>query len=1004
MTKERWELIKAVFESALKLAPNERAAFLERSCAGDSSLHAEVKSLLSGLEQADSFMARPAAADFATSGDGSSSIHTFQPDDLVSGRFKIARFIGEGGMGEVYEAEDLEIGARIALKTLRPEIAFQREIIARFRQEIQLTRLVTHANVCRTFDVFHHQVPGTASTPAKDVTYFTMELLEGETLSLRLRRGSVSLEESLSLIRQMANALDAAHSVGVIHRDFKPANVILCRPRGSGPEAMKIRAVVTDFGLAQNLFSGDISNALTRSGDVVGTLAYMAPEQLEGNPVTQAVDIYAFGLVIYEMVTGVRAFSTNTGFGDVVRRLKEPPRLPRTLAPGLPELWESVILRCLEIQPGRRFGTAGEVADSLENANAGSQVVRTGQTTRLRTFLGKRSRILLATTLLVLLVAWISRSEWIYWNRPKPTAPVRLELAQFTSDGGLTFHPAVSGDGKIVAFSSDRAGDGILNIWVQYVAGGVPAQVTHESYHALEPACSPDGSEIAFRSDHGGGIYVVSSLGGNKRLVAREGHQPQFSPDGKSLLYWSGGFTGDAARPFFRPSGKIYIVPVSGGPPRQIEGQFADARFPVWLPDGKHMLFQGAKIASGSVLESSDWWIADLEHPEAAPIKTRAFEVLQKKSIVPYVAPPAWSKDMIIFAARQVGPALENENLFQFHLSHDNWQVNGDPERLTSGTGFDVDPSTSQTGELFFASRNVAINIWSLPSRSIASRPLPENALVQLTFGTSMDARPSISLDGEKLVFARAWGKDRNLWLKDIRTKSESSLTSQAVTGAVISHDGARVAYSIYEKPRRPIEILSQDSAVAMRVCEDCGEPIDWSYDGSTLLFSSGQQQALGLLDLKSGHKTLLSKNDSNLTSGSFSPDDRYIVFAEWLDGNHSKLWLAPLHSRIPAAQDEWIALTGGQFADDKPRTSMDGKSIYFQSDRDGFTCLWILGLDPAKGQTRGAPAPLLHFHRANFLLRELSRVAFDLRVARDKLVFNAVSHTGNLWRTQLQQ
>lgn len=1005
MTKERWELIKEIFESALKLPPGERVAFLERTCAGDSSLHAEVKSLLSGLDQAEGFMARPAAAAFAASGDTPIYIRTFQPDDLVSGRFKIVRFIGEGGMGEVYEAEDLEIGTRIALKTLRPEIAFQNQTIARFKQEIQLTRLVTHANVCRTFDVFHHQVPAIASAPAKDVTYFTMELLEGETLSLRLRRGRFSLEESLFLIRQMANALDAAHAVGVIHRDFKPANVILCRAPGSGQEAMKIRAVVTDFGLAQNLLSPtNISNALTRSGDVVGTLAYMAPEQLEGNPVTHAVDIYAFGLVIYEMVTGVRAFATNTGFGDVVRRLKEPPRSPRALMPGLPERWDAVILRCLEIQPDRRFGTAGEITDSLENVNASSRSIRRAQRNVLHRILERRSSRILLPALLLLLVAWISRSAGIFGSLFKTHTPVRLELAQFTSDGGITFEPGVSADGKIVAFSSDRAGDGILNIWVQYVAGGAPAQVTHESYHALEPACSPDGSQIAFRSDHGGGIYVISSFGGNKRLVAKDGHQPHFSPDGKSILYWSGDFTSDAAHPFFRPSGKIYVVPAAGGSPRQLQEQFADARFPVWLPDGKHMLFQAAKKASGSVLESSDWWIADLEHPEVAPIKTRAFEILQRNSIVPYVAPPAWSKNTIVFAARQTGPAFENENLFQFRLSANTWQVEGDPERLTSGSGFDADAVTSETGELFFASRNVAINIWSLPSKLIGSRPSPENALVQLTSGPSLDARPSISLDGQKLVFSRLWGKDRSLWLKDFRAKSEISLTSEAVTSAVISHDGAQVAYSLYEKSRRPIEIWSQESASAARICDDCGEPLDWSYDGSTLLFYSSQQQAIGLLDLKSGRKTLLLKSGSNLTSASFGPDDQYVVFAEWRDGDRSRLWLAPMHQHIPAPEPEWLALTEGQFADDKPRVSMDGKSVYFQSDRDGFTCLWMLGIEPTKGRTRGAPVPILHFHRANFLLRELSRVSFDLRVAHDQLVFNAVSHTGNLWRTRLQQ
>ncbi len=543
-----------------------------------------------------------------------------------------------------------------------------------------------------------------------------------------------------------------------------------------------------------------------------------------------------------------------------------------------------------------------------------------------------------------------------------------------------------------------------MNIWVQYVAGGAPAQVTRESYHALEPACSPDGAQIAFRSDHGGGIYVISSLGGSKQLIARNGHHPQFSPDGKRILYWSGDYFGDTSLPFFRPSGQIYIVSASGGTPRRLEEHFADARFPVWLPDGKHILFQGAQIGSGSVLESSDFWIADIEHPDVPPIKTGAFEILQKKSVVPYAAPSAWWNDTIIFAARQAGPAFENQNLFQFHLQPGTGHVNADLERLTFGTGFDVEPSISQTGELFFTSKNVAVNIWSLPSKYVGLHPAKESDLAQLTFGTSMNARPSISFDGEKLVFARAWGKDRNLWLKDLRTGAEISLTSAKVSGAVISHSGMQEAYSLYEKPRRPIEILSQDAPVSTRVCDDCGEPIDWSYDGSTILYSFGQQQALGFLDVKSGHKFLLSKNGSNLTSASFGPGDQYIVLAEWLDGDHSKLWLVPMDDHRPAPEAEWILLTSGQYADDKPRLSADGKSIYFRSDRDGFTCLWRLDLELAARKAHGSPVPLLHLHRASFLLRELSHASFELRVASDKLVFNAESVTANLWQTRLPQ
>lgn len=1001
ISKERWQRIKDVFEAVLETPREQRSSAVAQLCQGDVSLCAQVESLLAGLDKADGFMERPAIAGVAA--DFGASQQIFRVGDVVSTRFKIVNFIGQGGMGEVYEVEDLEIGTKVALKTIRPEIASDPESLARFKQELQLTRLVTHPNVCRTFDLAHHTVAATESTPAKNVTYLTMELLEGETLAERLRRGRMTTEEALLLIRQMADALDAAHSVGVIHRDFKPANVILCR-RSSAFRSATLRAVVTDFGLARSFFSvKEVSQSLTRRGQVIGTPAYMAPEQIEGNEATPATDIYAFGLIIYEMVTGERPFAAEPAFGNLVQRLKEPPPSPRKRVPSLPLQWEQVILRCLEILPERRFENTTEIIKLLQLAEKG---LRSIGSLAIHRFSGRFKKIsskslLLAGTLFVLAAAWAKRSVWLEWSQTSLHRVAKLELDQFTSDSGLTEHPAVSFDGRIVAYASDRAGDGILNIWVQYVTGGPPAQVTHESYHALEPACSPDGSEIAFRSDHDGGIYIVSSFGGNKRLVAIDGRQPRFSPDGKQLLYWSGDSTGDPSRPFFRPSGKIYVVPAAGGTPRQLQKHFADARSPIWLPDGKHLLFQGAQIASGSVLESSDWWIADLDQPERA-IKTGAFEILQKNLIVPFEAPPAWWNNTIIFAARQAGHAFENQNLFQFHLLPNTRRVNGDPERLTFGTGVDIDPSISRTGELFFTSMNVAVNIWALPSKYAASGLTKEKDLLQLTSGPSMDARPSISLDGERLLFGRVWGKDRNLWLKDLRTKAEISLTSADTPGAVMSRDGAYIAYSLYEKPKRPIEITSQGTVGPQRVCDDCGEPLDWSSDGSTLLYSFGQQQSLGFLDLKSGRKTALSKNGSNLTSASFGALDRYIVFAEWFDGHHAKLWLAPLHDHLPGPENEWIALTDGQFADDKPRTSIDGRTVYFQSDRDGFTCLWRMAIDPFRERVYGMPVPLLHFHRANSSLRELSRVAFNLSAAHDKIVFNFVSSTANLWRTQL--
>ncbi|HYR43163.1 MAG TPA: serine/threonine-protein kinase, partial [Terriglobia bacterium] len=210
---------------------------------------------------------------------------------LLAGRFKIVRFLARGGMGEVYEAEDLELGEHVALKTVRSDVGWGEQTLARFKQEIHLARKVTHPNVCRIFDVFHH-IESSEGGPGEKITFLSMELLTGETLTERLRRtGPMTPSEARPLVRQMVAALAAAHKAGVIHRDFKSSNVILV-PSGEGDR--NIRVVVTDFGLARSSIGNqDLTIALSNPGEVRGTPAYMAPEQIAGEEITAAVDIYA---------------------------------------------------------------------------------------------------------------------------------------------------------------------------------------------------------------------------------------------------------------------------------------------------------------------------------------------------------------------------------------------------------------------------------------------------------------------------------------------------------------------------------------------------------------------------------------------------------------------------------------------------------------------------------------------------------------------------------------
>jgi tRNA A-37 threonylcarbamoyl transferase component Bud32 len=297
--------------------------------------------------------ATPAAAEQPKRPEAPRSPATLSIGQVLAGRYRILRFIGKGGMGEVYEAEDKELRERIALKTILPEIGAQEESIRRFKQEIQLARKVTHPNVSRIFDLVYDGA----------TIFLTMELLEGETLAARLRRtGAMSTREAFPLVAQIASALGAAHRVGIVHRDFKCENVMLV-PAG---EEMGVRAVVTDFGLARRSVEGNATTVLaTAQGVILGTPAYMAPEQVEGHPATPAADLYALGVVMYEIVTGKLPFEGDTPVSTAVKRLLEPPPSPRTLIHTLDERWEQAILRCLARNAEERFQTAEEVIDAL---------------------------------------------------------------------------------------------------------------------------------------------------------------------------------------------------------------------------------------------------------------------------------------------------------------------------------------------------------------------------------------------------------------------------------------------------------------------------------------------------------------------------------------------------------------------------------------------------------------------------------------------------------------
>lgn len=323
---------------------------------------------------------------------GSASGQMLYPNQIVAGRYRIVRLLGKGGMGEVYAADDLELGERVALKILAPDVVGDPKAPENLKREILLARKVLHANICRTLEFGYHQPAGSGEL----IAFLTMEFLPGETLSQRLRRtGRMETHQILPIIAQVVAALSAAHRSGVVHRDLKPSNILLVLS-----EDGEFRPVISDFGLARRSSGpGNLSSSASSIGGVSGTWAYMAPEQVMGEPAKAQADVYALGVVLFEMVTGTLPFQGEDAIATAFKRLQQDAPAPSSLVPELNPKWENAILRCLMKDPERRFQNITEVLDAL-SGNEGTVTALQGVTRK-----HGGARLLLSIFALTLLLA-----------------------------------------------------------------------------------------------------------------------------------------------------------------------------------------------------------------------------------------------------------------------------------------------------------------------------------------------------------------------------------------------------------------------------------------------------------------------------------------------------------------------------------------------------------------------------------------------------------------------
>jgi eukaryotic-like serine/threonine-protein kinase len=355
MTPDLWERIKPLYHAALDVPEDDRANFISKVCGDDNEVREELAALLKANDEETAFSDSPIMSFknlFPTKTD------PFSVGALILDRFRIVRHLGAGGMGDVYEATDLELG-RIALKTIRADIASSPEMLSRFRKEVQLARKISGPHVCRIHELFVLTEDKTGSHSA----FLTMEFLDGVTLADKLSRsGPLPWSEAQQISIEICDGLETIHQAGIIHRDLKSQNIMLASRNGS------TCAVLMDFGLARELSTPTSSTLtdLTRPGIIVGTPNYMAPEQFEGKELTPATDVYALGIVLYELVTCKHPFAASSPIGAAILRGRRPC-LASSIRPGLPHRLDEVICKCLEFDASRRYQSAKNVAEDLRS-------------------------------------------------------------------------------------------------------------------------------------------------------------------------------------------------------------------------------------------------------------------------------------------------------------------------------------------------------------------------------------------------------------------------------------------------------------------------------------------------------------------------------------------------------------------------------------------------------------------------------------------------------------
>ena len=705
MASEGRDRISELYHRALERPPEGRSAFLQEACDGDVDLRREVESLL-GYEHASArFLETPPGV---VAHDAAGTPDKTQMIGRQLGPYAITVPLGAGGMGEVYRARDTKLGRDVAIKILPSHFTADPERRSRFAREARLLATLNHPHIGAIYGL--EETDGVAA--------LVLELVEGPTLADRLTRGALPISEALAIARQIAEALDAAHQKGIVHRDLKPANIVLQgAPDGTSNE---VRAKVVDFGLAKTFDvgrPGDPSEGPpesldgTADGRILGTAAYMSPQQARGQAVDKRTDIWAFGCVLFEMLTGKQPFEGETVSDTMARVLEREPDWT-ALPPATKEPVRKLLRRSLEKDAARRLRDIGDAALELDEV-ARPEPLPTAQPHAPHPGLPRPRRSRLVGTLLGVGLAVGAAASFGYWryqmastgtvqappnagNQPLPTDQTNptLRSIRLTDTAGLEETPALSPDGRSVAFTSSVKGR--RQVFVQDRAGGgEPLQITFDDGDHQFPRWTPDSSSLLYFApanpgDRQGTLYLVAALGGPARpVVASMGGGDLRASDGR-LAYFR--LVEERIELVTASLDGSTVTVVSTFPPA---GSFMHPR---WSPDGKWIAYQrGANL---------NWrlWVVSLEPGSESRRLTDADHELQGFTWEPD------SKGLIYSSTR--GATMLYLPVRRL------WRVgmDGMERQLTSGESSYLHPDIAKGGALAASRLDLKTDIYSFQS------------------------------------------------------------------------------------------------------------------------------------------------------------------------------------------------------------------------------------------------------------------------------------------------